>query len=177
MANGWTQVKCPKCKKMTPVSATKCPYCTTDYTDEEMASRKRQHRQGLIGAILVMAVLIFSLTRCISGLDDDTGISPNGYEFIEIRGLNNYAMIVPAEANADEMVVAAKEKCGERDICLVLGWQNRADVARALPMTDNELSKLVFNFSINRNTGHEEALWNCDVFPNKRGKACLSTPD
>lgn len=115
---------------------------------------------------LIGCVLILSLVGC-SGEYDRT------IEFSEMPGLNQFAMLIPADLGRDEMVVAAKDKCGNNDICSIFGWRNKVDMARALPMTDRELKTLSFSYTINRTTGFERSLWNCDIYPKKNRDECL----
>lgn len=136
-----------------------------------MADKEKQKQQATGYGILLLIIAGFWIYLTVT---DDSASQP---EFVSMPGLANYAMIIPPDAKTDALVIAAKDKCGDQDICMVHAWQNKADMARAFPMTDKELASVAFSFSINRTTGHEKALWNCAVFKTKKGNDCLATPD
>lgn len=84
-----------------------------------------------------------------------------------------YAMIIPQGMEPAEMPIAAKERCGTATYCKVLGWTYRSKAARALPMLDDEVNALVFDYTLNRSGGAEEALWDCKRFPQADKASCL----
>lgn len=94
--------------------------------------------------------------------EPQTGSIP---EFQTIAGADIFAMIIPANATADDLAMAARDQCGQREFCQVHGWVNEADAAKALPMTDREVSALSFQYAHNRNTGFENRLWDCERWP------------
>ncbi|MCC6478060.1 MAG: hypothetical protein IT552_02485 [Sphingomonadaceae bacterium] len=132
---------------------------------------KAKSKNQAIGCAVLLGLVLFISLVIALGNGDNSG---SDIKFRQMPGVANYAMIVPVGANADDLVTAAKDQCGEQEICRVLGWQNEADMARAFPMTDNEVGSLVFNYGINRTTGYEQALWNCKIFVTKKGDECLS---
>lgn len=107
-------------------------------------------------AILVACAL--ALAAC-DGQELEPGASKP--EFRALPGLNNWAMIIPADTPPDEWRVAAREKCGGADFCGVYGWDNATDAAQSLPMTDAEVASQIFSYSVNRTTGFEQALFDC----------------
>lgn len=169
MSGGLTGVPCPKCRKPVAASATRCPHCHSDFTPEEIAGQKRTFKRYLgIGCGGVLA--FFVLVGLIAGGESSGGSSP---EFITLPGMGNNVMIVPPDMKPEEWPAAAKERCGDQPICQVLAWTDRASAARALPMTDPELAALAFSYSVNRNSGFEQALWDCKRFPRGKPDECL----
>ncbi len=75
-------------------------------------------------------------------------------EFRALPGLNNWAMIIPANIPSDEWRAAARKKCGSADFCGVYGWDNQTDAAQSFPMTDSEVASQIFSYSVNRTTGY-----------------------
>lgn len=94
--------------------------------------------------------------------------------FRDLPGLNNFVMIIPAGLPADRFRDAARDKCGSADMCQVWAWLDAADAARAIPMTDREVASLAFSYSVNRSTGHEQTVWDCDRFPRSSGAECMA---
>lgn len=96
-------------------------------------------------------------------------------EFIQLPGLDNWAMIVPAGAAPNDFTLWAKDQCGAAAICGVYAWSDKAAAARALPMTDPEAASMVFSYGLNRNSGFEQSLWNCEAFPQPEPDRCLAS--
>jgi hypothetical protein len=105
------------------------------------------------------------------------GCGSGAPEFRSMRGLNNYAMIVTNGTDPASLPELAKAKCGQVDQCSVYAWRDAASAATALPMTDRDVAAEVFSYSINRNSGFEQALWNCRVYPPPSKAECLSGPE
>lgn len=95
--------------------------------------------------------------------------------FRAIAGDGVFAMIIPAEIVADQLATAAREQCGQREFCQVHGWLSDSDAARAMPMTDREVSTQAFQYAHNRSTGFEQRLWDCGRWPRQSKDECLST--
>lgn len=97
-------------------------------------------------------------------------------EFRELPGRDNYVMIVDPAVDVATYPALAKEHCGTAQQCTVLGWNDAAKAATALPMTDLEAASQVFSYSVNRISGHEQSLWNCKVYPRPaKGSECMAT--
>ena len=94
-------------------------------------------------------------------------------EFLEMAGVDNWAMIASKDADPAAMAGAAKVRCGMAAQCSVFGWLDKADAARAFPMTDTEVSSMVFSYKLNRTTGFEQTLWDCRHWPQKDRRRCL----
>lgn len=69
------------------------------------------------------------------------------------------AVNIPNNSNRDAVEEAARELCDGKDFCKVLGWPEGTSVPRGFPMTDREVSGQVFSYSLNRQTGMDEAVW------------------
>lgn len=95
-------------------------------------------------------------------------------EFRTIPGLGNFAMIIPPALDPATLFELAKDHCGSERICSVYGWTESGNVARAMPMTDAEFAALRFQYSVNRNSGFEKALWDCEMWPRENKDECLS---
>ena len=70
-----------------------------------------------------------------------------------------FAVVFPEGTDRDQVEAVARQTCGERQFCKVLGWTDAGAVARALPMTDRELAAQKFIITINRPTGMDEVIW------------------
>jgi hypothetical protein len=95
-------------------------------------------------------------------------------EFRTIAGDNVFAMIIPAGATAEQLPAAAREQCGEREFCQVHGWLSEGDAAKAMPMTDREVSTKAFHYAQNRSTGFEQRMWDCERWQRQNADECLS---
>lgn len=126
----------------------------------------------MLGGCGLLIVIILALGWCASNNEPAT---PNADEisFIDMPGLANYAMYIPAGTDPDKLVDSAKSKCGTQEICSVFGWIDRNDMARMLPMTDREVETQTFKYGVNRTTGFEQRLWDCRLYPGKKGDECL----
>lgn len=94
-------------------------------------------------------------------------------EFIVMSGLDNYAMIFPADSDPGAIADAARAKCFGKQICQVLGWTDKADAAPRLPMLDREVEALAFRYALNRNTSYEEVGFACKRLPKAPKDSCL----
>lgn len=108
-----------------------------------------------------------------SGDAADPVVSGPQPEFIQLRGENVWVMIIPPDADPAQIKPWAKDRCGEVEFCKVFGWTDRASAARALPMTDAELESQAVSYGVNRATGYENFVWDCDRFPKTEGINCL----
>ena len=100
---------------------------------------------------------------------------PLAADFRSIAGDENvFAMIIPANASADELPAAAREHCGEREYCRVYGWMTEGDAAKAMPLTDREISTQAFQYAHNRSTGFEQRTWDCERWPRENVDECFT---
>lgn len=84
-------------------------------------------------------------------------------KFKLIAGDAIYVMIVDPKSNPASWRAAAKAHCGTKDFCQVMGWTDASMAAATLPMTDTEVDTKVFQFNINRTTGLDRAIWECEA--------------
>ncbi|WP_375391048.1 cell wall hydrolase [uncultured Sphingomonas sp.] len=63
--------------------------------------------------------------------------------------------------------------CGTREICRVLGWTDRRRVARALPLSPDQLASLAFSYARDRGTGLERSQWDCERVVRPDPSECL----
>lgn len=94
--------------------------------------------------------------------------------FRPIAGESVFAMIVPANATAEQLPSAAREHCGQREFCQVHGWMSDSDAAKTMPMTDREVATMAFKYAHNRTTGFEQRMWDCERWKRSDGNECLS---
>jgi hypothetical protein len=69
-----------------------------------------------------------------------------------------------AIADPRELEGIARPYCDGLETCRIGIWYDEADFPRELPVPNYRLNKQVFAFGRTL-TGAENALWNCDVFP------------
>lgn len=100
--------------------------------------------------------------------------APAAPSFRAIAGDDVFAMVTPADATAEQLVTAAREHCGRREFCRVHGWHSEGDAAKAMPMTDREVSTQAFQYAHNRSTGFEQRLWDCERWPRENLDECLA---
>jgi hypothetical protein len=94
-------------------------------------------------------------------------------EFQQIgRGI--WAMTFDPAADPSALPRAAHEHCGSLDICSIYGWIDAEYAARGFPFTDRETSQQAFAYSVNRNTGFEQSLWDCRRWPQTTRRQCLA---
>ena len=79
-------------------------------------------------------------------------------------GRDTYAMVFNRKADPDALPEIARERCRKAQFCQVLGWTDPKFAAGAMPMTDREDDALVFQYSLNRASGHEQTQFNCEVW-------------
>lgn len=128
----------------------------------------------MLGRLAVFGLALFA-TAC----GEATAPSePAAVRFREARELapDIYAVHLPAGLQISEIEAAARALCSGKQICKVMGFSSADAVPTAMPMTDRELASLVFNYGLNRNTGFDEALWDCRVFEGLPADRCLSRP-
>jgi hypothetical protein len=96
-------------------------------------------------------------------------------EFREIGPNGQFAMLIPSGLDPGRFDDLARERCGAREFCMVIGWTDPAVAARALPMTDREVTAQAFIYTLNRTTGFEQGLWDCRRF-RRAAAECMAEP-
>ena len=88
---------------------------------------------------------------------------------------DTYAFAFPAAADPAQVEEAIRRQCAGKDFCKAFGWIDPTRVARGLPMTDREFDAEALSYSLNRQTGLDEARWTCAMFPDSRPPGCDKT--
>lgn len=126
---------------------------------------------GVFGAILLVGVVNNLLGE---GADGSSLVSapPEPTRFASVREIGassavgkTFAVLVPEGAAPSQMEHWSRRLCEGESFCLVLGWSEAALMASAMPMADREASSLEFSYRLNRHTGLDAAVWNCDRWP------------
>lgn len=80
-------------------------------------------------------------------------------------------MIVPTGLDQQAILRAARLRCGTMTICQVTAYTSDAylkpDIAE-----DQRLRATVFTYSRNSNSGFEQALWDCSLYPDTPRDDC-----
>lgn len=84
------------------------------------------------------------------------------------------AVVVPAGVGAIPAETAARKLCDGETHCQVLGFDDTSAKPTAMPMTDREAEALVFSYTLNRSSGHDEAVWKCPRFPGVPDGRCMA---
>lgn len=103
----------------------------------------------------------------------NSGFQPANAEFEVIGGPGMIAMTFNPNVDPEALPDIAREQCGSHKICKVIGWTNRSFAARAMPMTDREVEAQAFQYTLNRNTGFEQVLWDCGTWARLEKDECL----
>lgn len=83
-----------------------------------------------------------------------------------------YRMVV--EPGAPGLTEKARELCGSASHCSVYAWSDATLAGRGFPFTDRERAGVVFQYDVNRSTGFERSLFDCQAFPQPDTNQCLS---
>lgn len=134
---------------------------------EASAKRKLKWWQwgliGFFGLVLLRAILPDPKPTEFEKQMAAPSFSPANPEFTLI-GRDTYAMVFNAKADPNVLPEIARKHCKKAQFCDVLGWTDSKMAAGAMPMTDRESEALMFQYSLNRTSGHEKALFNCHVW-------------
>lgn len=94
-------------------------------------------------------------------------------KFDVIGGDGVFAMTFNVKVDPETLPDIAREQCGDRKICKIIGWTDPKFAARAFPMTDREVEAQAFQYTLNRNTGFEQVLWDCRKWMQTKTDRCL----
>lgn len=67
MTAKWNDMPCTSCRKQISVDATRCPYCQTDFSPEQVAARQSQQKKALAagcGGLVLIVAIIMALSQC-----------------------------------------------------------------------------------------------------------------
>lgn len=130
---------------------------------------------GIRRALIKLSALTFgcaTVLSCNSDVPDRVAIGE--FSFSAHNKVSG-RMIIPSTASPEAMEAAAREWCGERDLCFVRGWIAPAEFPRLMPGAAHAMSEemLAYVFTRNRETGFgEESRWDCRRWP--QPKRCLA---
>ena len=94
--------------------------------------------------------------------------------FKAVSGRDVIAMVYNPAVAASDLPDIAREECGTRSFCKIMGWTDSAYQPRGFPMTDREVNAMTFSYSLNRDTGYEQVSWNCDIYKDIDPSGCLA---
>jgi hypothetical protein len=104
----------------------------------------------------IWLMTVLGLTGCGEG-------KPN-FEFVAMKGVDNWAMVLPADSKPTDIEAAARAKCVGESQCSIYAWFDRQNMATSFPMLDREVGALSFAYVVNRDTNTEMALFDCRHF-------------
>lgn len=126
-----------------------------------------------IGIPMVGATVDVITGRETSPSTTETEFEPANAEFNAISGNDVFSMTFNAKADPETLPDIAREQCGKRDFCKVIGWTDPKFTARGFPMTQREVQAQAFQYSLNRNTGFEQMLWDCNQYTRSDKSQCI----
>jgi len=85
---------------------------------------------------------------------------------------NQFFVQLDAKAYPGNFAISALALCKGKSNCMVLGWQDPAQIARALPLSDTQREAITFVYVRDDKKG-ERALWNCSQFDRPNKAQCL----
>lgn len=90
---------------------------------------------------------------------------PVAVRFAERREISPsmFVVVIPAGSSRTGTEAAARELCDGEAFCKVMGWTDNSLLPRGFPLTDRELAGQAFSYTLNRNSGMDEAVWACDA--------------
>ena len=90
---------------------------------------------------------------------------------------NQFFVQLDGKAFPGSFAISALAICKGKPHCMVIGWQDAAQIAQALPLSDAQRDAITFVYVRDDDKG-ERALWNCAQFdrPNKAQCLPLSKP-
>lgn len=126
-----------------------------------------------IGIPMVGATIDVITGRDTSSSKIDSGFEPANAKFEAIGGPGIFAMTFKRNADPETLPDIARQQCGSQKICKVIGWTDPNFAARAFPMTDREVEAQAFQYTLNRNTGFEQMLWDCKKYVRSDENECI----
>ena len=78
-----------------------------------------------------------------------------------------------AASSPESFEALAKEKCGLKSYCKVLGWTDAGQAAQSGSVSEAQRTSMSFSYLRNTDAGFEKALWNCKQFPRANKKECM----
>ncbi|WP_272798847.1 hypothetical protein [Sphingobium sp. AntQ-1] len=130
---------------------------------------KKSNVAGL--AVLGVAIVLLAMCGRDGGSEAPTIDSP---VFKDINNGMVFSMVSAPGMDAERYLEAARSQCEGKQICQVIAWNDAENAGTAMPLLDREAQAVVFNYSLNRTTGFEQALWRCTKFKRPNKGQCLA---
>lgn len=142
--------------------------------DEQPIPPKRKRWPWIIGGLCAL----YGIGLAVGETPVPSHSKPDGINAepprIRSIGKDVYAMTVEPAADPDEFPKFARDACGSAQICSVFIWKDPELAGRAMPLTERESDAAIFQYGLNRLTGHEKVLWKCSEIRRKLGFECLA---
>ncbi len=94
-------------------------------------------------------------------------------KFIALSDDRIFAMTVNPKVDPDLLPEIAREHCGSRGYCNVMGWIDPEFTAKGFPMTPREVKEVKFQYLVNRVSGLEQSMWDCRMWKQDDEALCL----
>lgn len=85
-----------------------------------------------------------------------------------------YTVLLEPGVASQTLTDKARDLCGAASHCIVTAWTDSASVGRGWPLTDREAAAAVYTYSVNRTTGYEGEVWDCEAFPTAPKDRCAA---
>lgn len=120
---------------------------------------------------MVLLGMVF-LASCSGGMktEDDEAAFADGPT--SIGGTSQYTALIAEGATPAALLKASQEFCSDHQFCQIMGWQKDENRPQAMPMVERESDTIAFNYSLNRATSYENAMWDCRIWKGEP-KVCL----
>ena len=96
----YNEVSCPKCREPIGVDASICPHCRTEFSEQEVAERKRSQKFGVGAGCLTLLALVLMIGWCTSDGDDT---APETVALESDFAVPETLAIVPVEPENDNL--------------------------------------------------------------------------
>lgn len=133
-------------------------------------------RVNRVFSICLGAIAVATLSACGSTPPDtEQQAEPE----LETKAIGNgfFAANAPETISPEKWPAMAKAKCGALPFCQVYIWPAGTPLPGAMPFTDPEVAGIRYRYAVNRETGYEASLWDCQTFPQPDTSACLGDPE
>jgi len=107
-----------------------------------------------------------------AGNANSVGSSSNP-TFKLISGDNVFAITFNQDIDPDALPDIARDHCGARDFCEVLGWTDSKYTARGFPLTKREAVNLKFQYTLTRINRAENIFWDCNIWKRADEQSCI----
>ena len=125
-----------------------------------------------VSFIWLAVIVVYSLERA-GGLPPPT---PEAFTESHEIAPTIFAVLIPAASAPDQVEVSARKLCEGATRCTVLGFTEKSLMPTAMPMTEREAAGQIYGYSLNRETGMDESLWDCSSFVGVDPSRCMGKP-